>query len=158
MSKLQLEMIDNFQCPGCIHGTDTSDCEQYKLFEDSNGSAKMFHCKNWRPSTFFSNVGRIALGLPKGFTRTGMVEFGDKPFTYLRLYENPETATKYDRFNIPVWAMEREGYLFVRCYCPRNNWLFVDVIKDGKLEQASFKDGNFEHKAIDVGQFFDEID
>lgn len=153
-SKIQLQMIDDFQCPGCIHGTDPEECPKYELFDER----KHFHCKNWRPSTFMGGIGRICLGLPKGFTRTGMVEFGDKPFTYLRLYESPEHRPEYDRFNIPVWAMEKDGYLYVRCFCPRSNWIFVDVIKDGKMEIASFKDGPYEHKAINVGDFYDEID
>ncbi len=95
-------------------------------------------------------VGRLAIGLPRGFNRTGSVEFGDKPFVYIRLYESPDMMPEYDRFNIPVWAMEQDGYLYVRCYCPRSNWLFVDVVKDGKLEHAP--------GAVNVGEFYDQID
>lgn len=157
-NKIQLVMVKEFQCPGCINGTDPKTCPKYELFEDYNENPKLFHCKNWRPSTFMGGVGRLCLGLPKGFLRTGMVEFHDKPFTYLRLYETPENRPEYDRFNIPVWAMEKDGYLYVRCFSPRNCWIFVDVIKDGKIEMASFKNGKYEHQAINVGEFFDEID
>jgi hypothetical protein len=144
-NKIQLEMIENFQCPGCILGGNTQ-CGSFDMLDDSG----MVHCKKWRPSTFLGRVGRIVLGLPKGFTRTGSVEFGDKPFTYIRLYESPEKMMKYDKFNVAVWAMEQDGYLFVRCYSPRNNWLFVDVIKDGKMEHVP--------GAVNVGDFYDEID
>lgn len=158
-SKIQLEMVKEFQCPGCINGSDPETCPKYELgVDDKGGNPYFFACKNWRPSTFMGGVGRLCLGLPKGFLRTGMVEFHDKPFTYLRLYENPTTMPEYDRFNIPVWAMEKDGHLFVRCFSPRNCWIFVDVIKDGKLEHASYKEGELTYKAINVGEFYDEID
>lgn len=144
--KIQLAMVDEFQCPGCIHGTDPETCSQFELHKEEG----FFVCKNWRPSTFMGGVGRIALGLPRGFNRTGMVEFSDKPFVYMRLYEKPEDMPSYDKFNIAVWAMEKDGYLYVRCYSPRSNWLFVDVVKNGKLEHAP--------GAINVDEFFDEID
>jgi hypothetical protein len=146
MEKIQLEMINDFMCPGCIHGVNTSDCSKFEGFSEYGFNI----CKNWCPSTFMGWVGRIALGLPKGFCRTGMVEFHDKPFVYMRLYEKPEDLPGYDKFNVPVWAMEKENFLFVRCYSPRNNWLFVDVIKDGKLEHAP--------GAINAGEFYEEMD
>jgi hypothetical protein len=148
MRSVELQMIDTFQCPGCIHGTDPETCSKHKLSQDTPGS--FFYCVNWRPSTFMGGVGRIALGLPRGFLRTGMVEFGDKPFCYIRLFKKPEDMLGYDKFNVPVWAMERDGHLFVRCYSPRNNWLFVDVVKDGKLEHAP--------GAINAGEFYEEMD
>ena len=153
-SKIQLKMIDDIQCPGCIHGTDPDTCSAYEFASEGG----FFVCKNWRPSTFFGGIGRVAIGLPRGFNRTGMVEFAEKPFVYIRLYEKPEDMQSYDRFNIPVWAMEKDGYLYVRCYSPRSNWLFVDVVKDGKLEHAAFKDGDYTHKAINVGEFYEETD
>jgi len=158
-NKIQLEMVEEFQCPGCINGHGPETCKSYKLKEDYlGGNPRYFQCENWRPSTFMSGVGRLCLGLPKGFLRTGSVEFGEKTPNYLWLYENPENRPQYNRFNIPVWAMEKDGYLYVRCFCPRSCWVFVDVIKDGKVEMASFKDGAYEHKAINVGEFYDEID
>lgn len=148
---IELQMIDEFQCPGCIHGHGTETCPKFELKDERNGGKPhFFACKNWRPSTFMGGVGRLCLGLPKGFTRTGMVEFGDKSFDYIRLYEKPEDLSSYDKFNIPVWAIVVKGYLYVRCYSPRNNWLFVDVVKGGKLEHAP--------GAINVGEFYEEID
>src|SRR6266446_1987397 len=85
-NKIQLKMIDDFQCPGCIHGTDPETCSQYELFNE----AGCFYCENWHPATFIGGIGRIALGLPRGFCRTGMVEFDNEPFAYVRLYEKPE--------------------------------------------------------------------
>lgn len=148
---ISLQMVDSILCPGCINGTDPETCSKFELLDERIGEKPhFFACKNWRPSTFMGGVGRIAIGLPRGFNRTGMVEFGEKPFTYIRLYEKPEDMPDYDKFNVPVWAMEHEGFLYVRCYSPRNNWLFVDVVKDGKLEHAP--------GAINVGEFYDQID
>lgn len=145
MNKVQLEMIEDVQCPGCINGSDTK-CGAFKPHE-SNGC---FHCLQWRPSTFLGGVGRLCLGLPKGFTRTGMVEFGDAKFSYIRMYEKPEDMPGYDKFNVAVWAMEKDGRLYVRCYSPRNNWLFVDVVKGGTLANAP--------GAINIAEFYDDMD
>lgn len=156
---IELQMVNEFQCPGCIHGTDPETCPKFELSDDRLGGKPLyFACKNWRPSTFMSGVGRICLGLEKGFNRTGRIEFGDNPFSYLRLFDNPENGPDYNKFNIPVWAMEKNGYLYVRCFCPRTCWIFVDVIKNGKMENASFKDGNISYQAINAGEFFDEMD
>lgn len=163
-NKIQLAMIREFQCPGCACGTYPDDgCPAYKLEEDYAGEKPYtFHCGGWHPGTRQGGVGRIALGLPKGFTRIGAVDLEIMKH-YIRLYENPENRAEYNRFNIPVWAMEHradngENYLLVRVYSPRNSWHYIDVIKDGKMEMASFKDGPYEHKAINVGDFYDEID
>ena len=155
-NKIQLKMIDEFQCPGCIHGTDPETCSQYKLIVTNDANHTWFACENWRPSTFMGGVGRICLGLKKGFNRTGRLDF-EKVYPYLRLFE-VENRPEYNRFNIPVWAIEKDGYLYVRCFSPRSCWVFVDVIKDGKIEMAAFKDGPYEHKAINVGEFYNEID
>ncbi len=158
-NKIQLEMIREFQCPGCSCGTYPDEgCEAYKLEEENDiGSKNFFRCGGWHPGTFIGGIGRICLGLPKGFTRVGAVDLEIMKH-YFRMYEKPEDMPEYNRFNVPVWAMERDGYLFVRCVCPRSNWFYVDVIKGGKVEMASFTDGEFKHQAIDVGKFIDEID
>ena len=157
-SNIQLEMVSKFLCPGCVNGTEPKGCPAYKLDEAYSGEEPyFFRCSGWSPGTFMGGVGRFCLGLPKGFTRIGAVDLEIMKH-YLRLYEGPEKRPKYDRFNIPVWAMEENGYLFVRCYSPRCNWFYVDVIKDGKIEHASFTDGEFTHQAINVGKFINEID
>ena len=47
--------------------------------------------------------------------------------------------------------MEKDGFLFVRTMCPRLNYTYVDIIKDGKMEQIC-------PDAINVAAFIDEID
>lgn len=160
-NKIQLSMIKELQCPGCMCGTYPDECDAYKL-EVEDRPHNFFRCTSWHPGTFMGGIGKLALGLPKGFNRIGAVDLTIMKH-YFRLYESPEKRPEYDRFNIPVWAMKYtadngESYLVVRCHCPRNSWHYIDVIKDGQMEMASFKDGPYEHKAINVGDFYDEID
>lgn len=57
-------LIDRFQCPGCMLGINTGDCHQYKLGSHSQ-------CSSHYPGTFLSGAGKIVLGMPRGFNRTG---------------------------------------------------------------------------------------
>lgn len=59
------EMIKNYQCSGCV-GSEFPDC--YETEGEDIGCSK--HCAG----TTFSDIGRVFLGLPKGFTRLGACE------------------------------------------------------------------------------------
>jgi hypothetical protein len=91
--------------------------------------------------------------MPKGFNRLGPVGFTryskGKSFRSIRLWPEGKSP-EWDRFNVPVWAMEKEGYLFVRTYLPRLNESYIDVIERGTLDMVP--------GAINVGEFIDEID
>lgn len=150
------QMVEEFQCPGCTCGGPKV-CERYNLERTPHGG---FHCSAHSAGTFFSSLGRIALGLPKGFCRYGR----SVPPSHLKEKErdawglNPmmirlflkENKLSWDNFNVPVWAMVKDGYLFVRTYCPRINLTYVDVVEGGTLEMAQ--------NAIDVSKFYDEMD
>lgn len=139
---VQKEMIEEFQCPGCVCGIDPSSCDKFKLEE-----AGYFRCSSHVLGTFISpNVGPIVLGLPKGFCRMGHSLKGP----YLRLWSDPAKSFGWNDCNVPVWAMEKDGYLFVRTFMPRLNLSVVDVIKGGTLALVP--------GAIDVSKFIDEID
>jgi hypothetical protein len=60
------------------------------------------------------------------------------------------THPDWDNLNVPIWALEKDGYLFVRTYMPRINDSFVDVVEEGLLGLCP--------TAIDVSKFYDEID
>ena len=51
---------------------------------------------------------------------------------------------------MPVWAQEKDGYLFVRTWSPRINKTYVDVVKGGTMAMVP--------GAIDVADFKGEID
>lgn len=147
------KLIKEFQCPGCVCGISPTDCERYEYREMEGGS---FRCEGHVCGTTMMPGGTIALGLPKGFCKTG---FERDPFDKtgktqrgrnkmdLRIWPAGKTP-QWDRLNVPVWAMERDGFAFVRTFSPRVNLSFVDVIEGGKLPDGS----------INVGEFYEEID
>ena len=144
------QLVEKFECPGCVYGGDTT-CGVYQLTEEFGGRM----CKSHVLGTIVMGRGNIALGLPKGFCRSGVDWFADPPKGHnkmvIRIFkEGEQTAGNYDKFNIPVWAMVEEGYLFVRTYCPRINQAYLDIIENGTLALVP--------GAIDVGEFIDEID
>ena len=142
----QKEMVEEFQCPGCVCGSGVSDCYQ----EDDPG----FFCKNHVAGTLMAGIGILNLGLPKGFNRVQLNKHRSQDsVNNIRLFEEGDLP-KYDYLNVPVWVMEKEGYLFVRCYFPRVNWDFVDVIKGGKIEDVQ----KTHPHVYDVSEFIDSID
>lgn len=143
-TKIQGEMIEEFQCPGCVAGSYPKCLE---LYDDG----KCFYCKRHVLGTCRLGIGSWALGLPKGFCRPGKdtehIHFNKIP---LRLWESPEKIPVWDTFNIACWALEQEGYLFVRTYMPRINQGMTDVIRGGTRAMVP--------AAIDVAPFLDEMD
>lgn len=137
-------MIDKFQCPGCVMGVDTDSCTSYEPREIVAG---IWKCVAHSAGTFMMGVARMNLGLPIGFNRVqyregapGTAQFNGKTTTdadrtNIRLHESPSTIQS-DKFNVPVWAMEQDGYLFIRTYLPRVDATYVDIIKDGTLSHV----------------------
>jgi len=156
MTDEQKEMIEKFQCPGCTYGGDTK-CEAFEF--DSNDDGFGYRCVKHSAGTYILGIDKIALGLPKGFNHIGIVrdfcnisEESNIRSTNIRLFTNPkETIGLYDRLNLPVWAMEKDGYLFIRSFSPRINYTFVDIIKNGKFNEIC-------PNAVNVAEFLDDID
>lgn len=153
MSKtIHEQMVEEFQCPGCVCGSDV-ECGAFKLREPGEQAWNM--CDGHVLGTTLLPGGTIALGLPKGFNKSGWCPSDNRHHSKMeiRLWPSPEAvvdAKLWDKLNVPVWAMKREGYLFVRTLAPRIARNTVDVIKGGTVELVP--------QAIDVGQFHDEID
>ena len=106
-----------------------------------------------------AGVGNLNLGLPKGFNRLGQDKDRKHSGTNnIRLYEKFEDHPGYDFLNIPVWAMETTendmDILLVRCYSPRVNWDYVDVILNGKLDDVK----KTHPQVYDVSKFIEDID
>ena len=136
-------LVKQFQCPGCGSGSDTH-CGSY------NFSPQYQHCMSHVLGTVLGLGNTIALGLPKGFNKPGLREnFECRNRMDIRLWEK-DTYPEWDRFNIAVWAMKEDGFLFVRTYAPRINHTWVDVIEGGALELCP--------GAVNVAEFIDEID
>jgi len=139
------KMVEKFQCPGCVCGCDT-ECGSFN-YDDSE-----LRCVSHVLGTSIGAPGNsIALGLPKGFNKPGYSDNGKrmKNKMDIRLFPKGQHPT-WDKLNVPVWAMEDEGFLFVRTFAPRINLSWVDVIDGAKIGLVP--------EAIDVSKFFDEID
>lgn len=140
-------MINKFQCPGCINGSSVETCKSYDKYTIDQG---VVSCSNWYPGTTLLGIGKIALGLPKGFNRTGDSDLKIPYRCYIRLHEKFNRLW-WDKFDIPTWAIEQDNFLIVRTYQPRLNNTFVDIIQNGKIKDLP----DF---VVDVSKFIKEID
>ena len=141
------KMVEEFQCPGCVCGGDIK-CGSYK--QGPYGTA----CDGHVLGTSIGIGNSFALGLPRGFNKPGFDIDPKGGFKVpnemsIRLWKKGD-APDWDHLNIPVWAMEKGGHLFVRTYCPRINYGHVDVIQGGTLDMVP--------NAVDVSAFKGEID
>lgn len=68
----------------------------------------------------------------------------------VRIFPASAVETLWNKFNVPVWAMEHEGHLLVRTLVPRLGMTFIDIIEEGTLDMVP--------NAINVSEFTDEID
>lgn len=142
------ELIEKFQCTGCVAGPNPKSCESYK----PSKNPAFVQCEGHVLGTIIAGIGNFALGLPKGFCRPGWDFTNDRPASKMaiRLWPTPPPATMWDYLNVPVWALVKDGFLFVRTYSPRTNTPFVDVIEGGTLDLVP--------NALNVETFYDDID
>ncbi len=146
-------MIQKFVCPGCCRGQE----DKLKCFDnDSLG------CQNHSCGTMTFS-GSFALGLPKGFNKCGFEGTGGirkRSLNTMQIWCYPEGWKKEElpwegseldkKLNIPVWAMEEDGFLFVRCFMPRLNHGIVVIVEDGTMKLAP--------GALNVKDFIEHID
>jgi hypothetical protein len=128
-------MVGKFQCVGCVGGCEPSS----ENVKEIGGGA--WACERHVPGTLLFPVGKVMLGLPKGFNRVR--------HRLIRLWPGCGSPN-WDDLNVPVWAMEKDCHLFVRTYSPRINVTWVDVVEGGTIGMTP--------SAIDVSKFVDEID
>lgn len=142
------ELVEKFQCPGCVAGSD-AECGNYQPNEQYGAVCK----SHVLGTSIGAPNNKIALGLPKGFNKPGVSDDGvnARNTINLRLWSKDAGCPDWDNLNIPVWAMIEDGFLFVRTYCPRLNFGYVDVIEGGDFDVLP-------ESTIDVGKFIDEID
>ena len=110
------DIIEIYQCPGCVVG---SDIECYE--EGFN-----IECTKHITGTSISQIGTIFLGLPKGFNRKSV--FKDMKINIFETFETFEKGWKYDKFNIPVWKyLDEHKNTIVRGLSPRINMPFIHI-------------------------------
>lgn len=132
-----VKMIEEFLCPGCISGSDTK-CGEFKQTNIGGQT-----CGSHHPGTMLMGAGKILLGMPTGFNKMRENKVN------VRFHEKGSDPG-WDHLNVPVWAMVKDGYLFVRTFQPRLSGSMIDVIEGGTLDMVP--------QAIDVNKFWDEID
>ena len=109
-----IKAIEAYQCAGCVSGSDIS-C--YKKGHDGVECSR--HCAG----TTISHIGRIFLGLPKGFSRLGSQED-----LKIAIFESFDNGWGYNMFNVPVWKhLDDNGNTLVRGICPRINWTWIHI-------------------------------
>lgn len=146
-------MIEEFQCVGCVGGSDT-DCGRFVQAAAS--------CKSHVAGTELLGVGAILLGMPKGFNKTGHHYDANGKFVSnyrVDIWFYPPGAAKeaigvYNYLNVPVWAMEKDGNLFVRVFMPRVNASFTQVVAGGTINMI--EDAGF--NPFNVSEFEGDID
>ena len=135
------EMIEKFQCPGCVVGSDTK-CGSYK--EKGYQRCISHTCG----TSMLTNAGivPIYLGLPVGFCR-----LNNDSTVVLYTESDADKAFVYDLYNVPVWAMELDGFLYVRVYSPRIDSCSLQVVEGGKMSSLP-------SSVIDVTEHIGDMD
>lgn len=113
MDKEIKKFVETYQCPGCVCGSNTS------CFQNGDG----IECGNHVAGTLITGIGKIFLGMQKGFNRIGPVEL-------MKIYgfKTLKDARNYDKFNIPVWKYKDEyDNTIVRGLSPRINSPFLHI-------------------------------
>lgn len=131
--------IEQYQCPGCVHGSDVQ-CGKFKPADAGVG------CGEHSPATYIMpGVGKIFLGMPRGFNRMGGIDNRMTLYIYEDLAQlhgiKPEAEvasvkdlpTWYTKFNVPVWKhLTKEGHILVKGMYPRISQNFLQVILSHK--------------------------
>lgn len=138
--------IYNFQCAGCVCGSSPKTCDKFQLSSHENNEG---HCANHVPGTLMYPGGRMILGMPTGFDKIR----GADQKEFINIYEKG-SIPEFDFLNLPVWAMEHEGNLFVKVVCARILSIFTYIILGGKMDDL----GEYKDKVVDVKTVLDKID
>src|SRR5579859_4241236 len=99
MDEIIKKAVEEYQCPGCTVGHNTSCFERNEY-----GSG----CGKHSAGTFISFVGRIYLGMPKGFNRLGKGE--ECPVKIHRTLKDAkaESSNIFGKFTVSVWKYLNE--------------------------------------------------
>lgn len=116
------EAIQKYQCLGCVLGPFPT-CYDTKI--DGIG------CSNHCVGTLMSMVGKLFLGMPKGFDRLGGYEK-----TKIYIFHKLDDGWGYTMFNVPVWKhLDKHGNTLVRGYCPRINMGWIHVFLTNEIDK-----------------------
>lgn len=101
-------------------------------------------CGKHVPGTMGSFIGKLILGLPTGFNRTGNVD-GFIP----TIFPEFKDCYGYDKYTVPVWKhLNEQGHTLVRGILPRLNMPFLHIF----LEDCRDKINCLEITAEDLSE------
>jgi len=127
MKKNVVNAIEEYQCPGCVCGYNV------ECYEKSEDLACKKHCAG---TTIIPVVGRIFLGMPKGFNRLGSIDD-----MVINIFENVEDGWGFDNLNVPVWKyLDGEGNTLVRGFSPRINKPFLHIYLGDHMKEIDCLD------------------
>lgn len=107
-------VIKEYQCSGCMDGN-FDQCYRESPYDGVG-------CGKHMAGTGIPFIGKIYLGLPKGFNRLGMFE------KMIPVIYEEFGGHHYDKFNIPVWKrLDELGNTLVRGIKPRLNEPFLHI-------------------------------
>jgi len=135
--KLEIKnAIESYQCPGCVVGSDITCFEKADNDKGCN--------KHVAGTMIFPIIGKIFLGMSKGFNRIG--SYNEMPLQIFEYYED----FGYNHLNIPVWKhLNENGHTLIRGISPRINKPFLHVILEDCMEKVN---------CIDAESFLNQID
>jgi hypothetical protein len=115
--------VKEYQCSGCTSGNYET-C--FKKNENEGiGCGKHF------AGTMILGIGKIFLGMPKGFNRLGKNE-EMLPVIFDKFEDN------YDKWNIPTWKhLNEQGHTLVRGLRPRKNEPFIHIFLEDCLDKIN---------------------
>lgn len=117
--------IEEYQCSGCMSG------HNMLCFK---GNQNGVGCGNHSAGTMISGIGKIFLGMPKGFNRLGECE-NLKPIIFETF---KDSNWEYDMWNIPVWKhLNKDGHTLVRGLMPRRNEPFIHIYLENCMDKIN---------------------
>lgn len=137
----KVEMIEKYQCPGCVLGSDTK-CGSYFLQQYGD----QFNCLYHEAGTMIGFHMKTLLGMPKGFNK-----FNADAKPDLWFFENKswgDDASSISDF--PVWKAKHDGRTFLRVVQP-----IVGCVQTHVIDNI---EGYDDIKCKDVADFEEEID
>jgi len=130
MTEKQKELVEQYQCPGCVNGCDIKCFE--KTPYDIDSCKNDWSCYKHHAGTSLLGRGSLYLGLPIGFNRLGRLNSSDMSIQIF----NSEASIRSDKFNIPVWKyLDEHGNTLVRGLSPRINQPFIDIYEGDRRSE-----------------------
>lgn len=115
------EGIQEYSCPGCIHGPGPESCENFR--PSTSG------CLDHYAGTMELGIGVIALGLPRGFSRFGL-SLRRRVEVFLSWQELVQSEMNVNTiYSVAVWKhLNEKGHTIIRWFSPRTNMGWSAVI------------------------------